>query len=34
MAAVRSAVGAHVVAGFRGSLRRRLDEAFAIVDPG
>lgn len=34
MAAVRGAVGAHVASGFRGSLRRRLDEAFAVVDPG
>ena len=34
MAAVRAAVGAHVASGFRGSLRSRLDEAFAVVDPG
>lgn len=34
MAAVRTAVGGHVASGFRGSLRRRLDEAFAVVDPG
>lgn len=34
MAAVRAAVGAHVASGFRGSLRHRLDEAFAVVDPG
>jgi len=34
VAAVRAAVGAHVASGFRGSLRRRLDEAFAVVDPG
>ncbi|MFL6152460.1 MAG: TetR/AcrR family transcriptional regulator [Ornithinibacter sp.] len=34
MAAVRAAVGSHVASGFRGSLRRRLDEAFAVVDPG
>lgn len=33
MAAVRAAVGAHVASGFRGSLRKRLDEAFAVVDP-
>lgn len=33
MAAVRTAVGGHVASGFRGSLRRRLDEAFAVVDP-
>jgi AcrR family transcriptional regulator len=34
VAAVRAAVGSHVASGFRGSLRRRLDEAFAVVDPG
>ena len=34
MAAVRAAVGSHVASGFRGSLRARLDEAFAVVDPG
>ncbi|WP_035940702.1 hypothetical protein, partial [Knoellia aerolata] len=33
MAAVRTAVGGHVASGFSGSLRRRLDEAFALVDP-
>ena len=33
MAAVRAAVGAHVASGFSGSLRSRLDEAFALVDP-
>jgi AcrR family transcriptional regulator len=33
MAAVRAAVGVHVASGFRGSLRARLDEAFAVVDP-
>ena len=33
MAAVRAAVGAHVASGFTGSLRRRLDEAFELVDP-
>ena len=33
MATVRAAVGLHVASGFRGSLRRRLDEAFALVDP-
>lgn len=33
MAAVRAAVGAHVASGFLGSLRARLDEAFAVVDP-
>ena len=33
MAAVRTAVGSHVAAGFTGSLRRRLDETFAVVDP-
>ena len=34
MAAVRTAVGGHVASGFTGSLRRRLDEAFAVVDRG
>lgn len=34
VAAVRTAVGGHVASGFQGSLRRRLDEAFAVVDPG
>jgi AcrR family transcriptional regulator len=34
MAAVRAAVGSHVASGFHGSLRRRLDEAFSVVDPG
>jgi AcrR family transcriptional regulator len=33
VAAVRTAVGGHVASGFAGSLRRRLDEAFAVVDP-
>lgn len=33
MAAVRTAVAAHVASGFSGPLRARLDEAFAIVDP-
>jgi len=31
MAAVRTAVGAHVASGFRGSLRNRLDEAFEVI---
>ena len=34
IAAVRTAIGAHVASGFRGSLHKRLDEAFAMVDPG
>ena len=32
MAAVRTAVGAHVASGFEGSLRDRLDEAFEVID--